>query len=823
MNKMDVRNKINSLMASKDFWIMIGLLIFTLANFLTLLPVIADHNYYAGPYIFTWITLWNCHTLETMNFKDYWASNSMYPYSDALTLSDNLIGLAPFACPIWWTSRNSVLTYNIGLIVLLWLTAVSTYFVVKRMIGGHFSAVAGTLLFAFYPWIIRQGMLGRWHMVAFLFIPIIIYANWLFWQQENWKYLVIIVISWFWTFLISMYSGIFLALFLGMWNILWFFHERTLFHWKKIIKWIIASMLVWIAMTPIFLVYYQSAKNFGVVRDLEQQERYSGNVWKWFVTTPENWLWGQKLHLSPLENRTEQEDILFPGLIAIAMFLCSFFIKKMPKWLKSLRWTGLLFALCALGPYAKGLSWRIPLPFLALWHLFPPMKAIRNPNRMAPFVLLVICFLTAFIMERISEKKNKFVVIKIVIILGIALEVFNYSIPRVSMEAKQVAFYKSLVRQGTPRVIIEMPAGIVDEQPNYLIASTYHWNKLINGITGMWPPIQHQLATELFDFPSSRTLQLLQSLDVDTLIIHEDKYKPDVLQKMLERLESSEECKFIKRIDTISLWSIKKGTSRLIFNPDTDFQLLGASRLVEGRVNVGLSIEPARKGIVFNPYAPITFTIPSAKPWAIDICVRQKGKELCKTSLWYSPGLFHARNCIKQIATKMPRDANEIVIKITMVDKRIVFAKKFEVLPAGKSPVSLPPYLKIPSGYQPIPLEQLKIIINTPVSFNALRHKGDELEGDIEITNPGPYYWSTSVPGGVALGARLVCDNGSFLKDFLLSHDLFPGDTLTEHIHVPLPESLTNCRLLLNGFGRMSKKHYQWFPEHNITEIWRAQ
>jgi len=80
------------------------------------------------------------------------------------------------------------------------------------------------------------------------------------------------------------------------------------------------------------------------------------------------------------------EDAMFPGAIVFLIFIASYMIKKMPTWLKSLRTASVIMAILALGPYALGLSIKIPLPYIILWYIFPPLKALRNPHRLCIFV-----------------------------------------------------------------------------------------------------------------------------------------------------------------------------------------------------------------------------------------------------------------------------------------------------------------------------------------------------------------------------------------------------------------------------------------------------
>ncbi len=407
-----------------DFLIILFLLLFTLINRYQLLHSISTH-YYTNVYnIYSWILMWNCKCLENFDFNNYWATNAMYPYENALAFSETLIGLTPLACPIHYITKNNILAINIVSLLILWLTASCMYLILKRLLNDSLAALAGSIIFAFYPWTMRQFTIGRIHMISFFCLPFIFFANLRFWQHNKQKYLIIFSLFYLWAFLISLYTGIFLCIILLIWNLMWFFKEKNLFTLKKIIKWFIAISIVWILMIPILYKHYQAGRDLGSIRTSEQQIHYTGPVWSWFIVSEDNWFWGQLFKILPIKTikDTPIENAMFPGIIALISFLISFFIKNLPPWLSSLKWTGLIAAILAIGPYTIGLKTHIPLPFLIFFYAFPPMKATRNPHRLSIFAIFIIAILLSFILSSIKLSRKKLITLKIFIITLICLE-----------------------------------------------------------------------------------------------------------------------------------------------------------------------------------------------------------------------------------------------------------------------------------------------------------------------------------------------------------------------------------------------------------------
>ena len=809
-----------------EFWVILGLLVYLLLNRYPLLPCLGSAAYSAGAdyYIFTWILAWNCHALETFNFSHYWAGNTMYPYPYTLAFSENLLGITPFSFPVWLASHNSILTINVTMLLLVWFTAITTFLIFKKIIGNSLSALIGTFITVFYPYNLRSFTIGHPHMLALLWIPIIIYANWMFWREHKWKYWWIIVFLWFWSFLMSLYQGIFLTVMLILWNFLWMLYERNLFTLRKIMQWCIGLAIVWMLMAPVFWVYYQVANDMGVIRTLENQLDYTGNVWSWFSIAEDNWLWAQKIDILPAARLYSREDAMFPGLLTFVIFIMSFFLKNMPEWLKSLRWTGIAMAVFAIGPYTLGIPWKIPLPYIALWHIFPPLAATRNPHRWSIFVLFVAGIVAAWVCKNFPYRPKINIAIRILIALGLCIELWTYSVPRDALSLQEASLYKAIHNPKEKHVVLELPMAsgwfnwVMETRP--MVAATYHWNNTINGISGLWPSLQFNLGRELKEFPSTHTIKLLQSLEVDTIIIHEDAYY-DYLPILLHKIQSRKEFKLLFRHpatshNTYSVWHLEKGTVRDTFNPDTDLRIIGPSKLVEGIVTLGIEVSPACHKILFNPKAPAYWRTPMSKPWGIISWGLNPGGHI-DSEKWVAPGLFHPRVCVKPFTVSALAGEHVLETEIKITNKEMLLKKNYTVVHAQKSSIPLPAFLKLPENHTAIPLDQVapKIISRFIHSRPVL--PGDMLEGDIEIMNPGPYYWAVNAMNDYPLKTRMECDINNAISRLRLPHDLFPGDTAILHIVGHIPYNSNHCRLLLSWFDTPESKPFMPY----LAEIWQ--
>jgi hypothetical protein len=559
----------------------------------------------------------------------------------------------------------------------------------------------------------------------------------------------------------------------------------------------------------------------GVIRTLEQQMQFTGNIWSWFSVPPDNWLWGQKLNVLPLSRLLSREDAMFPGLITLIFFLLSFFSKGMPQWLKSLRWCALILAIFALGPYALGIRWKLPLPFILLYYSFPPLWATRNPHRWGLFTVLIIGFLAAYLLKRLPAKP-KYTLLTILVIAGIAFEAWTYIKPYEALHPGNTALYQNLAEKDGKHVIAELPMaktwGQWGWETRSLLGSTYHWQTIINGITGLWPAVQFQLGNELHEFPSPHTIAMLQALDVDRIVLNEHKLRRS-FSELLPLFQATKEMRFRKRFNSSSIWSLKKGKTRAVLEPETDFSIAAPSKLLSGRATLSIQIPRADENMIFNPKAPAQWKFPIARPWVIED--KSAGKmEPPRTFDWIAPGLFHTRNSCFPVTLAIRPGQESVELTIDIMGKKVVLRKAITVLPSQKTSAALPPFLLLPQGFSEIPYEKLRagMEANIPETFQA--KAGETMDFSVRITNPGPYYWSAEKNTGVCVGLTLITDGIAAVFDFPLAHDLFPGDTISQNMHVFIPYGSTVNHLEINCFGRGPDMKRLWFPEVNSRLLW---
>jgi hypothetical protein len=67
---------------------------------------------------------------------------------------------------------------------------------------------------------------------------------------------------------------------------------------------------------------------------------------------------------------------------------------------------------------------------------------------------------------------------------------------------------------------------IASAWPNFW--STFHWNPVVNGYSGLTPPVYYIFRDRMQDFPSPETIRLLQGIGIRTVVYHlPDETEPE--------------------------------------------------------------------------------------------------------------------------------------------------------------------------------------------------------------------------------------------------------------------------------------------------------
>lgn len=125
--------------------------------------------------LLVWILAWTAHALAT-DPAQLFQANIFHPARDTLASSENLLGLAPLATPLFLLTHNPVLTYDVTVLAVIWLAAICTFALVRAWSGSAGAAFLAGAAFALGPQL--TGGFVRLHVSAVHFFPLILLLAW---------------------------------------------------------------------------------------------------------------------------------------------------------------------------------------------------------------------------------------------------------------------------------------------------------------------------------------------------------------------------------------------------------------------------------------------------------------------------------------------------------------------------------------------------------------------------------------------------------------------------------------------------------------------
>lgn len=162
--------------------------------------------------------------------------------------------------------------------------------------------------------------------------------------------------------------------------------------------------------------------------------------------------------------------------------------------------------------------------FTALHATLSPFKGLRVPARFSLLAGMTLVIFSGFGAARLLDRwPRRGAAISAALLTLLVVE----AAPVMPLEPawrEPPAIYARIAGATPPVVVAEfpMPRDIYrsDFDARYLYFSTFHWQKLVNGNSGFFPPSYVELLEKEGDFPSDSSLDYLRSRGVQYLTMH---------------------------------------------------------------------------------------------------------------------------------------------------------------------------------------------------------------------------------------------------------------------------------------------------------------
>ncbi|MDW8071993.1 MAG: hypothetical protein RMK79_11035, partial [Anaerolineae bacterium] len=511
------------------------------------------------PLLSAWRLHWVGHTLLTG--PEAWLrlfdANIFYPYPLTLAYSEHFLGEALIGLPLLWITDSHLVGLNLSVILSFILTAYATYLFITDWSRSRLAGLIAAFLFTFSPF--RFGHILQLELLVTQWMPLtLLTLRWLVCRQDTvtppsrrWVALGLCLLFLNLQTLSSFYYTVYLLL-AGAVLVLICILTRQV-HWR----WgLLRDLAILVVVTaginwPIWSKYLEFSQLMGAIRAPGEVRMYSAALTDYLTTIPHNRLYGWTFGQWQAPDRQFQP--LAPSGIAGFLLGISGLIvllrraswkadrKALGLYLAAMTLLGFMLSLgtneaalgSALAPWLSHL-----LPYRWLYEYAPGFTGMRVPARAAVLVALGLAGLAgvggAWLVRRLLMRphlslRQRLLRGTLPALLALAGVAEYWSVPLSGPElpagGTPPEVYTWLRHTATDTAVLELPQhGHADFAYEYY--STYHWRRLVNGATGYTPPAHREMRTWFKIFPDWRSVDAIQQLGVDYVILHADRFDP---------------------------------------------------------------------------------------------------------------------------------------------------------------------------------------------------------------------------------------------------------------------------------------------------------
>ncbi len=418
------------------------------------------------------------------------------------------------AAPLSWLGAGGILVHNVVFFGGFVASGVGAALLVRDLTGQVPAAIVSGVVFAFMPF--RFDHFAQLQLQQAQGIPFALWAvHRLMWsgRVRDGVWLGVSVAA---QLLSCMYYGMFLGVYLvavGGWILAW-----RLGSWRKWLPGVIASALTALVLFAPAAKAYIDAR--AVVGERGRQENISFSAtWSNYLASPDT----NRLYGKTSQRFGGLERNLFPGVVAAA--LAAFALWPPLTVVRTAYALGLLFSV----DLTRGLN-GVVYPFL--YAVVPPFRALRIPALAVVLVGFSLAILAGFAAARIRKRG---------VIAGlcaaILVESLSMPMPLMGFPTTLPDVYTDITRDSRgAATIIELPM-IYSHDPRYqdqiyMYYSTFHWQTLVNGYSGFFPPTYLEAAAVMRTFPDQRSLDALKARNARYVVIHGERLSADEYQRI---------------------------------------------------------------------------------------------------------------------------------------------------------------------------------------------------------------------------------------------------------------------------------------------------
>lgn len=481
------------------------------------------------PFFSMWRIAWVAQHVFTAPLS-MWNANIFYPAANTFAYSDATLLPGMLAAPLLWVGMPLAAAHGLLYLASFFLAGLTMFLLVRAVTGRLDAGLFAGVLFAFYPY--RFSTFSHLEMQGLFLMPLAVYFLLRTLEAGRVRDGLGLGLTLTAEALWSLYLGAYLAI--GLAVILAVRWLAGHFTWRSRLKALGAGALVTAAIMLPYSRPYWTARDIVGDRPRDEARAFSAIPSDYLHINEVNDLYGRVLHTNITAERQ-----LFPGGSASAFALVGLLPPFTP--LTAMSAIGAVVAFDA----SLGLNGAV---FTWLYELSSSFRAFRVPARFGTLAGVFITLLAGLGMARVMRRLPARAA-AIVAAALIAFAVFElkptYQMMPTTTEMPSV--YAALP-DGGDAVLVDLPLPTHDGEywidPTYMVYSTFHRRRLVNGFSGFFPVWYPRLVVASREFPSDDSIAVFRKAGAQFAVIHEEFYG-DRYKEIVAALEGRADVEFI--------------------------------------------------------------------------------------------------------------------------------------------------------------------------------------------------------------------------------------------------------------------------------------
>jgi hypothetical protein len=450
---------------------------------------------------------------------------AFHPYDRTIAFTDHRLLPSLVVAPVLWATGNPVLAYNVSLLLGCLLAAMAARHLALLFGADAVAAWAAGALYAFHTYQVNEG--PRLNIFFHGFIPLVLACLVRYLRsgraREAWGVAAFMLLQG----LSSNYHLLYGVLFIGL-VVAGVLVARPALALARIPKLALAGAVAAALYAPVAFVYLSLSGGHGYSRGLPT----GIDVVHFFSTTPTNLFYGAIGTTIRLGERGPHFlGFVSLGLAALALFGAARRRLNDPgdAFVPARVWvaaSAALLVLClglALGRDFVAFGHHLgPGPYRLLFDFVPGFHLVRYPERFGLPAMLFLGLLVArglMLVKAAGYGRLAMLFAALVPLEHVSPLVRNDRIP---VGAAIPAVYEWLATQPA-QAVIDLPfvgEAMVRDETMKMYFANYHQHRIVNGLAGFEPLLTRLTLRLCATFPSETSLQVLQRLGVDTVVLH---------------------------------------------------------------------------------------------------------------------------------------------------------------------------------------------------------------------------------------------------------------------------------------------------------------